>query len=86
MSNIQKITRMCTNEDVMRGFVKAYDNIKVGDANKVRDAIMHSCGWKTRSLFYLKKNGNRGISPQESATIKAVFKNVGINAITGGPI
>ncbi len=86
MSNIQKITRMCTNAEVMNGFENAYDNIKVGEANKVRDAIMISCKWKTRSLFYMKKNGNRKLTPVEASIIKAIFKNNGINAATGAPI
>ena len=64
-------------------FQKGWNQLKVGDANVVRDKIMSALGISYRTSFYYRLKGKCEPTVTEAQAIEAIFKEYGIKDVWG---
>ncbi len=64
-------------------FQRGWNQLKVGDANVVRDKIMSALGIRYRTSFYYRLKGKCEPTVTEAQAIEAIFKEYGIKDVWG---
>lgn len=64
-------------------FSDAYGLLPASEQIKVRDRIMHECGWKSFPTFYAKKDGKVKARKPEISIIEKIFAEYNIHAFEG---
>ena len=64
-------------------FQKGWNQLKVGDANVVRDKIMSALGISYRTSFYYRLKGKCEPTVTEAQAIEAIFKDYGVKDVWG---
>ena len=73
------------DEKQIRPFDRAYDQLKINEAQSVKKVICDLCDLSD-AYFSMKKSGKRGVTFYEESVIRATFQCFGIDAFTGEPI
>lgn len=64
-------------------FLKGWNQLKVGDANVVRNKIMSALGITYRTSFYYRLKGKCEPTVTEAQAIEVIFREYGITDIWG---
>ena len=64
-------------------FQKGWNQLKVGEANVVRDKIMSALGITYRTSFYYRLKGKCEPTVTEAQAIEAIFKDYGVKDVWG---
>lgn len=60
-------------------FEKEYGKLPASKQAEARQAIVKACEWQSRTTFYNKMKGDRGVRNWEKEKIKEVFAKYGVN-------